>query len=56
MHNLNIKFIEPLEEVEHTINDFKKGNTMRRCVVSNQPLGMEKVMRNLNDLLDSISK
>lgn len=56
LHNLSIKFIEPLEEVEHTIDDFKKGNTMRRCVVSNQPMGMEKVMRNLNDLLDSISK
>ncbi|MGM9992957.1 MAG: hypothetical protein ACI376_09000 [Candidatus Bruticola sp.] len=56
MHNLNLKFIEPMEEIEQTISDFKKGNKMRRCLVSSQSMGMEKIMRNLNDLLDSIDQ
>ncbi|MGM9999456.1 MAG: hypothetical protein ACI38Q_08755 [Candidatus Bruticola sp.] len=56
MHNLNLKFIEPMEEIEQTISDFKKGNKMRRCTVFNRSMGMEKFMRNLNDLLDSFDR
>ncbi len=53
INSLNKKFMEPLEELDRTISEFKSGNSMRRCSIYTQSRGMERMMRNLNDLLDT---
>ncbi len=52
MHSLSHNLLTPLEDLGQTILDFKKGNSLRRCVVGERSGYLEKMMRDLNDVLD----
>ena len=57
LRNLQREWILPVEEMGKAIEEYKKGNTMRRCNVflSFKGKGMERLLKSVNELLDNNS-
>jgi len=55
IRKLQYNLIQPLEEIHTTVNEYKDGETMRRCTGTNLPSEIQNLYNSINDLLDKIN-
>ncbi|HOO63008.1 MAG TPA: hypothetical protein PK364_03690 [Synergistaceae bacterium] len=53
MKSLKYNLVRPLKEIDATLQEFRGGNTFRRCVETNTSPEVKKILRTINELLDT---
>lgn len=52
LRSLSRNLLEPLQEIDTVIGEFRRGESMRRCTMKNPPGAIREIFRNINELLD----
>lgn len=55
LRSLKANLTEPLQEINATLDAFRKGDAMRRCSLNGPPRNIKQVLDKMNDVLDKCS-